>query len=229
MLAQKTKPHFHGHRARLKERFEKAGLSGWQEYEVLELLLSYSQPRRDTKPAAKKLLEKFKTLHGVLSATPQQLCEVPGIKSHAALLLKFTREVACLYAAQPLKDKELLSSPGAVVEYLQAYYKAAPEEEFRALFLNSANKLIEAETLQYGTVDRAAVYPRHMAERALHYKAARVIVSHNHPAGTAGPSADDRSVTILLKNALQTVEVELIDHIIIAGDGYYSFKECGLL
>lgn len=229
LTMKNSEPHYLGHRARLKERFTKTGLAGWQEHEVLELLLGYSQPRKDTKPAAKQLLEKFKTLHGVLSATPEQLCEVPGVKSQTAVLLKFTREVACAYAAQPLREKELLSSPRAVVEYLQAYYKASPEEEFRALFLNGANRLIEAETLQRGTLDRAAVYPRQLAERAIHYKAARVIVSHNHPAGTLEPSADDRSVTVMLKNALHTVETELIDHIIIAGDGYYSFKECGLL
>ena len=229
MKTAKPEPNYSGHRARLKERFKQTGLAGWQEHEVLELLLSYCLPRRDTKPIAKNLLDKFKSLHEVLNAPPAKLCAVYGIKDHSALLLNLAREVACRYAAEPLKGKELLSSPKAVVGYLQAYFKAAPDEEIRALFLNGANKLIEIETLQRGTVDRAAVYPRQMVERALHHKAARVIVSHNHPAGTLEPSNDDKAVTGLLKNALQTVEIELVDHIIIAGDGYYSFKECGLL
>jgi DNA repair protein RadC len=195
----------------------------------MELLLFYTRERGDTKAIAKNLIEKFKTLHGALNATPKQLCEVSGIGEHSALLLNLAKELACRYAAQPLKEKDLLSSPRAVIEYLKAHFKASTDEEVRALFLNGANKLIEMETLQHGTIDRAAVYPRQVAERALHYKAVRVIVAHNHPAGTVEPSVDDRTVTVLLKNALHTVETELVDHIIIADDGYYSFKERGLL
>ncbi len=228
-MKQKAKPHHIGHRDRLKERFKKTGFSGWADYEVLELLLFYSRQRGDTKKIAKDLLNKFGTFQGVLNAPPARLGEIPGVKEHTALLLNIAKEVACRYAAQPLKEKDLLSSPRAVVEYLRAYFKVSPDEEVRALFLNGANKLIEIETLQHGTVDRAAVYPRQMVERALHHKAARVIVSHNHPAGTLDPSTDDTLVTQLLKKALQTVEIELVDHIIIAGDGYYSFKECGQL
>jgi DNA repair protein RadC len=217
------------HRERLRTKYRAGAADGWQDYELLEFALTYTIPQADTKPAAKRLIERFKDLAGVLDADSNDLEAVSGVGPQSALFLKFLRDLSRRYAKKEVILKDLISSPGAAVRYLDVVLKGAADEEFHALFLNAANRLLAAECLQKGTVNRSAVYPRKIVERALHLKAVGVILAHNHPGGTTKPSDDDLRATQAIKKALDTLEIGLLDHIIISKEGYFSWKEQGLL
>ncbi len=227
--ATKNKPDYLGHRERLRTRFKKTGLSGWQDYEILEFILTYCMPRRDTKPIAKALLRKFKTVGAVLDADEEDLKSISDLGLRSAMLLRLFREVGEIYLKSRLKEKDSVSSPGAVYDYLAVSLKGRKEEEFKVIFLNSANRPLEVETVQVGTVDKSAIYPRKVVQRALKHGAVSVIVAHNHPGGSLKPSEDDIRITEALKSALATVDISLLDHVIISGNGYFSFKEKGIL
>ena len=218
------KPSYVGHRQRIKEKYEKSGIDGWLDYEVLELVLSYAIPRKDTKPIAKELLSRFKTINGVLDSDRKELQTIKEISEHAALFLKLLKDVAILYAENGIHNRDLLSSPQVVYDYLKASLKGAVDEEFKMLFLDSRNQLIAVETFKIGTVNRSVVYPRKIVERALYNHAVGVIIAHNHPSGALQPSQDDRGVTMAIKEALKTVDITLLDHIIIGNNDYYSFR-----
>ena len=218
-----------GHRQRIKDKYKKSGVDGWLDYEVLELVLSYAIVRKDTKPIAKELMARFKTINGVLDADSKELQSVTGISEHTTLFLKLLKDITVLYLKNDLHNKDLLSSPELVFDYLKASLKGCVDEEFKALFLNGRNQLIAVEALQTGTVNRSAIYPRKIVERALYHHAVGVIIAHNHPAGTLTPSKEDCAVTKSIKDALKTVEISLLDHIIIGGNDYFSFNKKGLL
>jgi DNA repair protein RadC len=226
----KTKePTYAGHRQRIKDKYKKSGVEGWLDYEVLELVLSYAIARKDTKPIAKELMTRFKTINGVLDADSKELKSISGISEHTTLFLKLLKDIAVLYLENGLHSKDLLSSPQLIFDYLKASLKGCVDEEFKTLFLNGRNQLIAVETLQVGTVNRSVVYPRKLVERSLYHHAVGVIIAHNHPAGTLTPSKEDCAVTKSIKEALKTVEISLLDHIIIGGNDYFSFNKKGLL
>ena len=227
-MSETKKPSYIGHRQRIKEKYEKSGIDGWLDYEVLELVLSYAIPRKDTKPIAKELISRFKTINGVLDSDIKELRTINGISNHTALFLNLLKDIAILYLEKGLHNKDMLSSPQVVYDYLKASLKGAVDEEFKTLFLDSRNQLIAIETLKTGTVNRSVVYPRKIVERALYNHAAGVIIAHNHPAATLQPSQDDSTITNAVKTALETIDIVLLDHIIIGGNGYFSFKANGL-
>lgn len=218
-------PDYIGHRQRIKEKYEKSGIDGWLDYEVLELALSYAIPRKDTKPIAKDLLACFKTLNGVLDADMKDLESIKGISEHSALFLRFLKDVSILYMEKGIHSRDLLSSSKAVNDYLKVSLKGLADEEFKMLFLDSRNQLIAMETLKAGTVNRSVVFPRKVVERALYHHAVGVIIAHNHPAGSLEPSVEDQDVTKAIQDALKTVDIKLLDHVIVAGSECFSFKE----
>jgi DNA repair protein RadC len=224
-----NKPSYLGHRKRVKAKYKNSGLDGMLDYEILELLLIFSQPRKDTKPIARDLLNRFKTINSVLDADLDELMTVNGISEHTALMIKLYKDIAIFYLERGLYQKDLLSSPQAVFQYLKASLKGSKDEEFKVLFLDNANQLLAIETLHTGTVNKSAIYPRKLVERALHHHANGIIVAHNHPSGKLQPSKNDGAITKMIKEALQTVEIALLDHVIIGGNNYYSFHEKGLL
>lgn len=226
-MTKLERPSYIGHRQRIKAKYKKSGINGWLDYEVLELALSYAVPRKDTKPVAKELLSHFKTINGVLDADAKELTQISGISDHTALFVKLLKEIAVLYLEKGLQKKDLLSSPDLVYDYLKASLKGAVDEEFQTLFLDNRNQLITMETSKVGTVNRSVVYPRKVVERALYNHAVGVIIAHNHPAGTLGPSEDDLAITKAIKSALKTVDINLLDHIIIGNNDYYSLKNNG--
>jgi DNA repair protein RadC len=228
-MTTKLRLPYTGHRRRIKTKYKKSGIKGWFDYEVLELALSYAIARKDTKPIAKELITKYKTINGVLNADPKELKSLPGISEHTSLFLKLLKDIAILYVKHDLHSKNLLSSPEPVFNYLKASLKGCVDEEFKTLFLNSRNQLIETEDFQTGTANKAVIYPRKIAERALYHHAVGVIIAHNHPAGSLEPSKQDREVTKAIQDALRTVDIKLLDHIIIGGNGYFSFNTKGLL
>jgi len=220
---------YHGHRQRLKQRFQEASFKGWQEYEVLEMLLTYALPRIDTKPLAKALIAKFGSLKQVLDAETDELMQVKGLGGYSVTFIKFVKEITAIYTLCEVKRKTAITSTLEVVNFLKSVLSGAPEEQFVAIFIDSGGKVIEHEVLHEGTVNKATVYPRKVARQALKKNASGVFIAHNHPAGTLKPSAQDIKTTNALQSALNSVEIMLIDHVIIAGNSYFSFKEQGYL
>jgi DNA repair protein RadC len=224
-MIEAKKPSYIGHRQRIKKKYEKSGIEGWLDYEVLELALSYAISRRDTKPIAKDLLARFKTLNGVLDADRKDLQSIKGISEHSTLFLRFLKDISILYMEKGIHNRDLLSSPRVVYDYLKVSLKGLADEEFKMLFLDSRNQLIAVETFKTGTVNRSVVYPRKVVERALYNHAVGVIIAHNHPAGSLEPSHEDQDITMAIKEALKTVDITLLDHIIIGSNDYYSFRD----
>lgn len=224
-----AKEHDKGHRERLRARYRLSGEAPLQDYELLELLLMFAIPRRDTKLLAKKLLERFGTLARVIEAEPQALEEIDGIGPQAATLLSLIRPLAVRFLTAPPIAKTLLKSTGEAAAYFQAKLKGLPEEEVHVAFVNAKNAVIAAECLQRGTVDQSVVYVRKVIERALAHKASGFIVVHNHPSGDPTPSEQDRELTRALKAAAATVGVRFLDHLIIGDGPPFSLKASGLL
>jgi len=216
-----------GHRARLRERFGRSGLSGFHDHEVLELLLSYAIPRRDVKPLAKDLLSRFGSLAAVLDAPPAVLRNVPGIGPNAAALLSIVPELFTRYQESRWHREQTFNSTRGAVSYLSALPCTERSERFCILALNSTNDLIQMEEIQRGSVNRTAVFPRLVVEASLKHRATAVILAHNHPGGDPNPSAADQQLTRRLKRILNDLDIIVHDHIIIAGPRYYSFAEHG--
>jgi DNA repair protein RadC len=218
-----------GHRGRIKDKFRNQGLVAFHDYEVLELLLGWCIARKDVKPPAKALIERFSTLQGVLDATVSELTEVPGVGEHSALLIKLVRACSDRYLAQSVCRREIISSPQALIHYLRSSMASLRDEQFRVVYLNAKNEMLHDEIIQEGTVDQTAVYPRKIVERALAAGAVSVILVHNHPSGDPAPSAHDRRLTEALVAATKLLSIRVHDHIIIGRYGYYSFAENGSL
>lgn len=229
MGEEKTKPHYAGHRQRLRERFLKGGASPLPDYELIELLLFNSMPRRDVKPIAKALIKKFGSLGGILNAETDALCDVDGMGEVAAINLKVVREAAVRMLGQDVMDKPVLSNWQALVDYCRAAMGAGKKEQFRILFLNRKNVLIADELQQEGTVDHTPVYPREVIKRALDLGASALILVHNHPSGDTQPSEPDIEMTNEIKDAGHKLGIALHDHIIVSQSRHTSFKSEGLL
>src|SRR6266852_3074966 len=188
-------PHFHGHRQRLRERFMRNGLAGFADYEVVELLLTLAIPRSDVKQPAKALLARFSNLRGILDAPLAELQAVPGIGTVTPVALRIIREVASLYLQQSAESHDALADPYVLARFWRMRIGALANEVFQAGYLDSGYRLLRdgIETLEEGTVDRAAVYPRRVIEAALRRGAAALVFAHNHPNGNVQPSEQDKT------------------------------------
>jgi DNA repair protein RadC len=222
-------PDYLGHRERLHDRFEAGGGTALADYELLELLLFYALPRRDTKPIAERLLAEFKTFGGVLAASREQLARVDGVGDGAAAFLKAIQAASQAATRSSLSDGPIIGSAQALIDYCKTTVGDNPTEEFRVLFLDTKNRLKKDEPFGLGTVDFAPVYPREVVTRALELDAKAVILVHNHPSGDPRPSRADIEMTQKVRDACAVVGVALHDHIVIARGGHVSFKSAGLL
>lgn len=220
-----------GHRERLRKRYIKSGLEGFNDYEVLELLLTYSIARKDVKPIAKELIKKFGTIDEIAKSDMKSLLEVDGIGEGSAVFLKLIGDIALTLYREKIEDKDILTikSKNSLLSYLRGEIGYSPREEFKILFLDSSNKLIASETLFYGTIDKSAIYPREIVERVIKNRAKSVIFAHNHPSGSISPSKKDIELTQYMYDSLKLLEIRLLDHIIITKNSYFSFLEEGLI
>lgn len=218
-----------GHRKRLRERFERSGLDGFHDHEVLELLLTFVIPRRDVKPIAKELLDKFHGLSAVFDAPIEHLRSVEGVGSLAAVTIASIPRILDRYLQARWKSHPVFGSTQEAVSYLSARLGTERREVFCVLALNSRNGLIATEVIQRGTVNKAAVFPRLVVEASLKHRATALILSHNHPGGDPNPSSADRQLTRKLKRILNDLDISVHDHIIVAGPNYFSFAENGEL
>lgn len=218
-----------GHRTRLRRRFQAAALKGMPDYEALELLLTFALPRIDTKPIARTLLGRFGGLAGVFGASESDLRRVRGVGPHAALLLTLVAEIGAACLRGGLARRDLLKSPQAVADYARLALAGWATERCLALLVNSRNRILGEEIVAEGTVDRAELLPRCLIELALERKAAGLILVHNHPGGDPAPSAEDDLLTRRVQAAARAVDLRFLDHLIVAREGHYSFREAGLL
>ena len=231
-MSEKTKiiKPYEGHRERLRQRFEKSGLQGFHDYEVLELLLTFVIPRQDTKPIAKELINKFKNFPAVLNADINDLQNIKGIKDRSAQFIKILKEIISYLFEERAKNEEIqFTKLVDLVDYLKATIGGNKNEVLRILYLNSQNKLIHSENLSEGTVTETVAFPRRVVEGALKNNATSVIIAHNHPGGIPEPSENDNSITEQIKNALKTVNISLQEHVIIADSGFYSYRQNSFL
>ncbi len=223
------KPHYADHRKRLRERFQRAGAEGLHDYELLELLLTYAIPRKDVKPAAKEMLKRFGSLAAVLDATQTELETFPELGPTSAVLIRLVKEMCGAYLAEGMQRKDVLSSPQSVLDFARLKIAGLTHEVFMVIYLNVKNEVIESEIIQEGTVDRAVIYPRRIIEAALRFHAAGLILVHNHPSGHTDPSPEDKRLTRSIVEVARTIDIRVIDHIIVGRGGHFSFVENHLL
>ena len=223
--------HFHGHRKRLRQRFVKGGFTGFAEHEVIELLLTLAIPRSDVKQQAKALLSRFGSLRGILDAPVVELQSVNGIGGVTAIALHIIREAATLYLQEMTQESEVLSDPERLSDFWRMRIGHLKNEVFAVAYLDSAHRLLRngVETLQEGTIDRAAVYPRRVVEAALKRQAAALVLAHNHPNGNVEPSELDKMITRAVTLAAETISIRVVDHLIVSASETFSFRKAGLL
>jgi DNA repair protein RadC len=216
-----------GHRSRLRARFDRG--EELPDYELLELLLTRSLARQDTKPIAKKLVKRFGSLSGALAAPAGRLMEIDGVGQRVASDLRLVRRCAERFVRADLAARETLASTDAVVDYFRTTLRGAEREEFHVLFLDKKNGFLAAEKAQEGTVDHTPVYPREVLKRAIELGASAIVLVHNHPSGDPTPSRADVTMTARIVEAVAPVGITVHDHLVIGGNDYASLRASGLM
>ncbi len=223
-----ARPHYYGHRQRLRERMMAAGPEALPDYELLEMLLFAAYQRGDVKPLAKAVLANLGGFGKVLSADPDALAEA-GLNLAGVAAVKAVREAALRLMRTELEEQPVVNSWDKLIDYCNAQVAHNKIEEFHVLFLDRKNVLIKHERQQRGTIDHTPVYPREVAKRALELGASALILVHNHPSGDPTPSKADIAVTQDIKKAAAALGVVLHDHVIIARNHHVSFRDLGLI
>ncbi len=223
------KPHYLGHRARLRERFETGGPDALADYELLELVLFRALPRRDVKPLAKALIARFGSFAEVVAARPERLLEVDGVSDGVAHDLKVIAAAATRLAKGAVNRRQALSTWKEVLAYCRTAMAFAEREEFRILFLDKRNALIADEVQGVGTVDHTPVYPREVIRRALEVGATALVLVHNHPSGDPSPSPADVRLTQEIAAIAKPMGIAVHDHLIVGRGGHASLRALNLI
>jgi len=221
--------HYFGHRQRLRERFLTAGGETLPDYELLEILLFSAKPRGDVKPLAKRLLKHFGSFDKVIYAEESSLREIEEVGDAVIATLKSVRVSAQRLLKSEIRERPVIQSWSALIDYCKLSMGRNSIEEFRVLFLNHKHMLIADEVMQRGTVNHTPIYPREIIKRALEHAASSIILVHNHPSGDPTPSKADIDMTKKIVDAAATINIAVHDHVIISEQGHYSFKSFGLL
>ncbi|MFW6415178.1 MAG: RadC family protein [Thermodesulfobacteriota bacterium] len=220
--------HYHGHRQRLRERFSRDS-SQLEDYELLELLLTYALPRKDTKPLAKELLAQFGSLKGILVAKPHELKNIKGFGEGLQIFWKVWQEFWARLNEQSIKEREFVDSPKKVADLAASRIGYASRESFWVLLLDNKNRLLSFSLVNSGTVDQSAVHPREVFGLALEKQASGLILVHNHPGGDPKPSDQDVHLTRKIMDTAKQLGLRLLDHVIVAEESYSSLQEDGIL
>jgi len=222
------KPHYLGHRQRLKEKLAH-NPRALADYEVLELLLALVLPRRDTKPLAKELIERFGSLKDAIMARPDQLEGIKGIGDGVRSQWMLTQELHARVGEAVTRSGTILSDPADVAKAAMARIGNKGVEEFWAAYLDSKNRVIAWERVSKGTVNATPVFPREIMATALRLEAASIILAHNHPGGDPSPSSEDILLTERIRETAHGLDIRILDHLIVTDHDYYSFNEQGRL
>jgi DNA repair protein RadC len=217
-----------GHRQRLKERYAESGLDSFEQHQVLELLLFYCIPRRDTNAIAHELIHRFGTVSGVLSASKEELEKVEGLGSSSATFLKLLHDLDRYCQVRCVERPVILNTIERCGEVLIPYFCGFRNEVVYLLCLDAKCKMLCCKEVGEGSVNSAAVPIRRVVEMALAAGATSVVLAHNHPSGVAVPSPEDAWTTRKLARALYAVEIQLVDHLVIADGDYVSLVQSGM-
>ncbi len=218
-----------GHRARMRTRLLKSGPDSVADHELLEMVLFLALPRRDTKPIARALLDRFGSFAGAVSAPPQSLRGIDGLGEAGVAALKTIQAAGIRLVRADIIDRPVLNNWDRLMDYLTAVLSRERVEQFRVLFLDNKNRLLADEAQSRGTVNHTPVYPREVVKRALELHATALILVHNHPSGDPAPSPDDIGMTKQVREAASALSIALHDHVIIGAGRWYSFRAQGLL
>ena len=236
MAEEKTKNYAIGHRERVRRKFLESGFEGFEDYEVLELLLFYVIPRKDTKIIAKELIAKFKTLANVLKADYRELKTINGLGDVAITFLKMMGALPAKIYEDKLKNEKIIkddtnkiTNKEILLNFLRNKIGYKDVEKFYVIYLSSSNEVLAFEESSSGTLDRSSIYPREIYKRVIMENAKSIIIAHNHPSGNISPSKCDIDITNEIAKGLKNFGALLIEHIIITRDSYFSFLEEGLI
>lgn len=229
MVDQDNEKRGKGHRKRLRDRFIEGGIERFSDEEVIEFLLTLGTPRKDVKIPARQALKKFGTLSNILSAPMKDLTDIKGLGPKNALYLKLVHQIAGRYLQDRAKGSEFFSSSKAVFDFLFHSMRDLKKEIFKVLFLNRKNELISDKDLFHGSLTGSAVYPREIITEALEKNAAALVFAHNHPSGDPTPSSEDKKLTRELVWSARLLMIQVLDHIIIGNNRYFSFADQGLI
>ena len=218
-----------GHRERMRSRYLQEGADGMATHEILEMLLYGTIPRGDTNEIAHHLLDEFGSISNLIEADPHEIAKTAGVGMKSAVFLSLLHELVLRYEREKVEQKPALTSISRSVEYCRALLTFRATERFYVICLDSRRKILHTSKISEGTVNDAVVSPRMVAEKALRYQATSVLLCHNHPKGRVKPSFDDINLTARLKRMLEPLGVEVVDHIIIGENEYFSFFENDLL
>ena len=219
-----------GHRERLRQRFLSTGTRGFLDYELLELLLTYTVIRKNCRGIAKNLLKKYGDLYTILQQSEEELQKNKYMTERTVVFLKLLSEIIENGLYKKIHNKKIsITSNIKLLNYLKCSLLKRDIEVFKVLFLITQNELMKEEELFYGTIDRSTIYIRELIKKILEYNAKSVILVHNHPAGSLKPSDSDILLTKKVKEVFESMEIRLLDHLIISEQGYFSFLEGGIL
>lgn len=218
------KPSFIGHRERLRKKFLTSGTQAFLPHEILELILTYSITRKDTKGLAWNLIKEFGSLGEVLDAREEDLLKIKGLGPSSVVLLKLIREVMRNYSLEKIKERKEISTPENLVDFCKASLHGKKEEAFEVIYLTIRNTVIAVDRLCQGTLDRAVISPRKILEKAFSYNAAALILVHNHPSGEPAPSNEDVDLTETISRICAPIGILVLDHIIVGRGKFFSMK-----
>lgn len=218
-----------GHRKRVKSRYLAEGLDAFEAHEVLEMLLFFSIPMKDTNELAHEMIREFGSLAGLFETDPKDICRRCGVSENTGILVSLIPSLARRYFKGKWGDKPVLNSSTKAGEYAVSLFAGRTYENFFVICLDSQNRVNYSALVHEGTINEAAVYPRLIVETALRHQANSIILAHNHPGGSMEPSSADIDVTKKIVNAIEAISIKVMDHIIVAGEKYYSFAEKGFM
>ncbi|NLM72633.1 MAG: DNA repair protein RadC [Clostridiaceae bacterium] len=218
-----------GHRERVRQRYLEEGLDGFKEHEIVELLLFYCIPMKDTNALAHKLLNEFGSLHALLEADPRDIQRKCNVSINTAVLLSLIAPLSRRYLKDRWGNRPRLNNSYKAGNYALSLFSGRVYECFYVISLDSQNNVNHSTLVHEGTINEAPVYPRIIVETALRHKANSIILAHNHPGGSLNASKADIEVTRKICQAMKTIGIDVADHIIVAGNQYMSFVEQGIM
>ncbi len=221
MSVKITSPH-QGHRKRLKARFLKSGLKDFEDHNVLELLLFYALPYKDTNELAHRLISRFGTVERVFDADIEDLCEVEGVGENVATLIKLVPAISNYYLQFKHRKREKLDNVRDIADFLQERYALDDKEIFSILCLDNQGGFIAFEKMEAGTANMTEVSIVKAIQLVLKNNASCIVIAHNHPGGVLIPSIEDIATTRRLCEAISAIGARVMDHIIVSKDGYLS-------
>src|SRR5574344_1230069 len=218
-----------GHKQRIISKFKKSNFIGWHDYEILEMVLFYAIPRKDTKEISKNLIKKFKTINQIINADENKLKEIEGLGDYSIAFLKMLKELFVKLSFEKfnsdVEDKVIINSTKSAYNIFKFLIGSSKDEQFAVIYLDNSNKIINYEIIATGTINEVAVYPRNLIEKVLNNNAMGIIIAHNHPSGELEPSDFDIELTENIKKSLISIDVILLDHLIVSETKFFSFNE----